>query len=251
MKIIKLILKKWCNYLIRFNKILNENNSKSSIQELEYTLSEMRVLDFLNKNKIGSLIDIGASVGDFMALTKTVYPQSIIHAFEPIPHVFKSLTTRFKEYDDIFYYNIVLGNKEGFIDFYQNDYSQSSSVLPIAKSHVTEFPFTQNSHKKKFTIRTLDSIAGEMKLIEPILVKVDVQGYESEVIQGGRDLFLRTDFVIVEVSFCELYEGQLLFDKINTQLSELGLVYSGNLYQIISKATGRVLQADALYLRNT
>ena len=227
----------------KFDQIFYGNN----IQIIEHKLSELRILDFLKKNKIRTLVDVGASNGDFMMLTKTIHPQSIIHAFEPIPAVYEILKDRFKEFNDVFFYNTALGKIEGVTDFYENDYSQSSSILQMAKSHINEFPFTKNTVTKKISIKKLDNLLSQNKLEKPLLLKIDVQGYESEVILGGREIFLQADYIIIEVSFCELYTGQALFDGINKQLSELGFVYSGNVYQIISKNTGRVLQADALY----
>ena len=247
MKIFKLIFEKcrkiFFNRTKNFDQIFYSNN----IQIIEHKLSELRILDFLKKNKICTLVDIGASNGDFIMLTKAIHPKSIIHAFEPIPAVYETLKDRFKEFNDVFCYNSALGKIEGVIDFYENEYSQSSSILRMAKSHINEFPFTKNTVIKKISIKKLDELFSQNKLEKPLLLKIDVQGYESEVILGGREIILQADYIIIEVSFCELYTGQALFDEVNKQLVELGFVYSGNVYQIISKETGRVLQADALY----
>jgi hypothetical protein len=40
-----------------------------------------------------------------------------------------------------------------------------------------------------------------------------------------------------------------LFDEINLQMNHLGFLYNGNIEQLISKKTGSVLQADALYVK--
>ena len=79
--------------------------------------------------------------------------------------------------------------------------------------------------------------------------KVDVQGFELQVLDGARDILLNADYVLIEVSFVQLYEGQPLFDEINSHLNQLGLFYSGNVEQLISKSNGKILQADALYCR--
>jgi len=36
---------------------------------------------------------------------------------------------------------------------------------------------------------------------------------------------------------------------INSQMNQLGFCYNGNIEQLVSKKTGSVLQADALYVR--
>jgi hypothetical protein len=98
-------------------------------------------------------------------------------------------------------------------------------------------------------INRLDTLIDASNLNKPILVKVDVQGFEKQVIAGGKELLSHVDYIIIEVSFVELYDNQPLFDEINLQMNHLGFLYNGNIEQLISKKTGSVLQADALYVK--
>jgi len=55
--------------------------------------------------------------------------------------------------------------------------------------------------------------------------------------------------LIVETSFTKLYEGQPLFDDIYKTLKESGFDYGGNWDQLTDSCDGRILQADAIFLR--
>jgi FkbM family methyltransferase len=224
---------------------INDKN----IQLLECQIGEARLKNFLNSLDIKTLIDIGASHGDFINLVQQSKPNIHIYGFEPIPEVFNSLQERFVETNEVELYNLALGNFDGIVDFNENDYSYSSSILPIGEIHVNEFPHTRNFKKLEVQITSLDSVFNNKKIERPILVKVDVQGYEEQVISGGKNTFAQADFVIIELSFCELYLGQVLFESVYKELSEIGLCYAGCVSQLYSPINDKILQQDALFVR--
>jgi hypothetical protein len=119
----------------------------------------------------------------------------------------------------------------------------------MSDAHINEFPYTRNASLINVAINRLDTLINASNLNKPILVKVDVQGFEKQVIAGGKELLSHVDYIIIEVSFVELYDNQPLFDEINLQMNHLGFLYNGNIEQLISKKTGSVLQADALYVK--
>jgi FkbM family methyltransferase len=239
-------------YLYRY---LNKPNhvdfsiEDKNIQLLECHLGEARLKHLLTSVDIRTLIDVGASHGDFMNLVQQAKKNIHIYGFEPIPKVFNSLQQRFVGANEIELYNLALGNFDGVVDFNENDYSYSSSILPIGEIHVNEFPHTSNFKKLEVQITTLDSVFNNKKIERPLLVKVDVQGYEEQVISGGKNTFAHADIVIIEVSFYELYLGQALFERINRELNSLGLFYYGCISQLSSPIDCKILQQDALFIR--
>jgi methyltransferase FkbM-like protein len=133
----------------------------------------------------------------------------------------------------------------------RNEFAPSSSLLPMTEAHKKAFPFTVQESCETVEVRRLDEIAGDLWLQDNILVKIDVQGYEDKVILGGERLIARAKLIVVEVSFQTLYEGQPLFDEIYRALTSKGFAYSGNLHQLKSPLDGSVLQADAIFLRES
>ena len=63
-------------------------------------------------------------------------------------------------------------------------------------------------------IKSLDEIMLNKELVCPILVKIDVQGYELEVLKGGNDFFKKIKYLIIEVSENEIYSGQSVSKEI-------------------------------------
>jgi hypothetical protein len=57
------------------------------------------------------------------------------------------------------------------------------------------------------------------------------------------------DYVLVEVSFRPLYEGQATFHRVYEILLGSGFSYAGSMDQLLSPVDDTVLQADALFLR--
>lgn len=244
----KFIKRYFYNYCLKPNHNINPEENKS-IQVHEYELGAKRLKDILSKYDFKTFIDIGASYGDFICLVKEHKKNVEIFGFEPILSVFYSLQNRYREVDQISLYNLALGDFDGYVDFNVNEYSYSSSILPIGDIHVKEFPFTKNYKTSEVKITSLDNVLRNKNLEKPLLIKVDVQGYEGRVILGGKKTFSQADIVIIELSFCELYLGQPLFEIINEELNQLGLFYAGCISQLCSPDDNSILQQDALYLR--
>lgn len=244
----KLIKKYFYNCFFKHNYNINPEENKS-IQIHENELGAKRLKHILSKYNFKTFIDIGASYGDFISLVREHKKNIEILGFEPIIGVFSSLQDRYKEADKVSLYNLALGDFNGLVDFHENEYSYSSSILPIGNLHVKEFPFTKNYKTSEVKIASLDNILSNKNLERPILIKLDVQGYEGKVILGGKKTFSQADIVIVELSFCELYHGQPLFEIINQELNQLGLFYAGCISQLCSPGDDLILQQDALYLR--
>jgi FkbM family methyltransferase len=236
------------NFVLKPKLNLNSDENKS-IHIYEYELGAKRLKDILLKYNFKTFIDIGASYGDFINLVKENKDNIEIIGFEPVLSVFSSLQDRYSNVGQISLYNLALGDFDGSVDFHENEYSYSSSILPIGDLHVKEFPFTKNYKLSEVKIASLDNVLSNKNLEKPILIKVDVQGYEGRVILGGKKTFSQADIVIVELSFCELYLGQPLFETINQELNQLGLFYAGCISQLCSPDDNSILQQDALYLR--
>ena len=236
------------NYVLKPKLDIKQEEIKS-IQIYEHELGARRLKDILLKYNFKTVIDIGASYGDFISLVRENKQNISILGFEPILSVFNSLHDRYRNVDDISLYNMALGDFDGVVDFHENEYSYSSSIFPIGDIHIKEFPFTKNYKTSEVKIACLDNALSNKNLEKPILIKVDVQGYEGKVILGGKKIFSQADIVIVELSFCELYLGQPLFEIINQELNQLGLFYAGCICQLCSPDDNSILQQDALYLR--
>ena len=148
-------------------------------------------------------------------------------------------------------FNYALGNKEGKSYIFENEYSPSSSILEMNELHKTNFEFTRQSSTKEIEVKRLDSL---INLITPDLrtmIKIDVQGFETEVLKGGYDFIKKCGVLIIEMSFEKLYKGQPLFHEVYSILYDLGFRYHGNIEQLLSPINNQIMQADCLFFNKS
>jgi hypothetical protein len=132
---------------------------------------------------------------------------------------------------------------------YANDFSPSSSMLPMGSAHVEEFPHTKGSHEIEVRMMTLDEAVRKFMLLPPDFIKIDVQGFEDRVINGGKEIIKIARFCMLELSLVSLYEKSILITDINSLMRSLGF----GLISIVGRIKGQseeILQLDGLYRNN-
>lgn len=197
-----------------------------------------------------TVLDIGANVGQFAATIHAALPEARIVSFEPLPDCYRQLQRTMAGAVGFSAVNLALGDITGSLSFQRSSFSDSSSFLPMAEAHRRLFPFTRATHETQVRAARLDDIALSLHLEEPLLIKIDVQGYEERVLRGGERTVRCASVLIVETGFVELYEGQPLFDAIYGLLSGWGFRYHGSIEQLVSPDDGRVLQENSVFLQS-
>jgi FkbM family methyltransferase len=224
------------------------NYVKEQIEAKFLLNSALKKYGWLTKYGIDQVIDIGANDGQFASESSQVFTSSSYHCFEPIPSVFTSLKNRFDNNSSFHFYNFALGSEDGTGTINLNEYSPSSSILEMEKLHKDSFEFTKNSSKQDIVIKRLDDFIDVIRPTTHTMVKIDVQGYEMQVLLGGASFIKLSKVVIIEMSFEQLYKDQPLFNEVYTELYNLGFSYHGNLEQLTSPATNEILQADCIFV---
>jgi FkbM family methyltransferase len=225
-------------------------------------------LFFSNKNvafdlKISSsrnvcLLDIGARDGVGWPWNTAKNNALDIILVEPDPVEAKSLVK--KNQGHVLPY--ALWSEETELTFNINNSPGTSSVFEANMPFLQQFDDSQRFKvKDKFTIqaKTIDGLAGNSEIELVDFVKIDVQGGELAILEGGEDFFKRNIVGLeVEVEFAPMYKNQPLFSDVDVFAREkLGLElwdirktywkYKQEKYQAPLK--GRLIFGDALYLR--
>lgn len=195
-----------------------------------------------------TILDIGANTGQFARQFRTLFPQAMMYSFEPLPACFEALESAFAADENFQAFNLALGDRNGRLEMIPNAYSPTSSFLPMRSVCKANFPIVTEEPALEVAMVRLDDLDG-LSLRNPLLIKIDVQGFEDRVLVGGPRTIRQADMLIVEMSFVALYEGSLLFDDMHARLRQLGFEYRGNFETIHSMTTGEVLQIDAIYRR--
>jgi FkbM family methyltransferase len=150
--------------------------------------------------------DVGANVGFYSAkFSDRVGPRGTVIAFEPVPVCFDALQNAVADLSNVRCMNAALGQSTGDFVFDVGD----GSVNPNA--HIVERGTESTGKTLALPVYTGDVAAKQFSLPSPNLVKIDVEGFELEVVRGMQDLLRASScrHVFVEVHFLKLQERGL------------------------------------------
>jgi FkbM family methyltransferase len=169
-----------------------------------------------------SVFDVGANQGQFAGAAAWWFPDSQIVSFEPSPSVFPSLQRNVAKIRKLSLVQSALGDRAGELEFFENQYSHASSALPVTEEQKALRPETANTRKITVPITTLDLFTAGQTWPRPLLLKLDVQGFEKKVLDGAGAFLEQVDFLLFECSYRALYEGEPLFQEMYAHVRSLG-----------------------------
>lgn len=183
------------------------------------------------KINITGVIHVGAHTGEEIPYYKKY--TSNIHVFEPRIEAFNRIPS------DVNKYQYALGKrKRRAIMNISNNEMSSSFLLP--KEHLNSHPEVSFSEKRIVSVRTLDSF----NITNCSLLNMDVQGYELEVLKGGKETLKVINAIYTEVNTKEMYEGCVMIEVLDRWLFNYGFL---RVHQVIHESWG---WGDALYIKN-
>lgn len=198
------------------------------------------------RDDIATIVDVGASRGQFATFAADRFPAARLVCFEPLPGARDRLRKVTRGRATI--HGAAVGAERGRATFNVSNQDDSSSLLPIGDLQVAEFPGTGRAGSIDVEITTLADV-GLSETPPPRLLKIDVQGSELDVLRGAGDELRLFEQLFVECSFVELYEGQALADEVVAFLLNLGFRLRG-VFGMTYSANGHAVQADLLFSRS-
>lgn len=227
------------------NKIINPFGY--SINPIHKIIPKTSDLNWAEKLGIQTIIDIGSNEGQFIKEINDLLPDREILAFEPIESCYNKLVENTKHLR-IKTYKMGLGDKESneFINISKN--FESSSFLEMENLHKTSYPDSRYVKKSIIEINRLDEVLKNTDLKLNVLIKLDVQGYEKNVIMGGEKTFENAAVLIIESVFEPFYKDQWLFDDLHKHFSAIGFKFMGFTNQFNSQKTGIPMYADSIFI---
>lgn len=194
-----------------------------------------------------TVIDVGANMGQFTIAAVNIFKGVKIYAFEPLPNCAQKLRGLTSRFPDAEIHAMAIGNRTGSADFFVNAYGQASSLLRLNKKNCDQFPNLKEIKTIRIDIETLDSFFKGRRMPKPVLMKVDVQGSEKNVLEGGRETLKRIDFVLLEMSFTRMYIGEPPFLEMIETMKKLEFDFVRPIHFLKNSKSGEILQADVLF----
>jgi len=203
---------------------------------------------WLKSKHFSTLIDVGSFIGSYSYAMSLILPGIKIIAFEPLKDNYLDLNRNMAGHENFTAFHIALGSQSGEVNFNSNRFPAASSVLELEDLHKAQYPYAATVSKTTAPLGKLDASISDVEIEGPALLKIDVQGFELEVLKGAAGCLEKIDSVYLEVSYQPLYANQCSFDSIHHFLSEHGFEFMGSYNQTYTR-DGTVLQSDILYCK--
>ncbi|MCF8412625.1 MAG: FkbM family methyltransferase [Melioribacteraceae bacterium] len=163
------------------------------------------------KNDKPILFDVGANIGQTAKMLDEVFPEGVIHSFEPSENTFEILTQNVSEIRNVNCWNFALGAVPEERKFFENSRSPMSSFLRLGESGWGEI-------EKELTVKvkSIDDFCSEQKVEIIDILKIDTQGFELEVLKGAETMIANgcVGLLYMEVTFAKLYEALPSFGEL-------------------------------------
>jgi FkbM family methyltransferase len=192
------------------------------------------------------IVDVGANRGQFALIARKVFPKAKILSFEPLAEPMQIFKRIFKWDPNVTLYPYALGKEDTISTIHVAIEDDSSSMLPITRVQSDMFSGSTEKETRQVTVSRLSHLIDPATIPAASLLKMDVQGYEFDVLQGCEDLLPKFSHLYIECSFIELYAGQALAYEVISWLSKCGFELFG-IYNMFYDKNGVAIQGDFLF----
>lgn len=152
--------------------------------------------------------DIGANSGTYGILAKSLLPSANVYFFEPIPKAAEMVRENIALNNfEATIFQLALGDYDGKGEiFFPKGHDMATSVT-VNRNTVSK---DQPSDSMKIEVKRADSLINDNELSIPSFIKMDVEGYEYEVLKGFGEMDFNSCIFLIEILTYDLAE------KLNT-----------------------------------
>ncbi len=206
--------------IIKLYLIISNNALRHGILHgIFATVEHNELLNNLNPQP-KTLIDIGSNKGQFLIFADSIFNLKKIHSFEPIAEMIKIQKKAFRSIKYKFY-NFALGNKNTKRKFFITNRMDSSSFLKFNQGKLSIKNY-KIEEERTIAIKKIDKVFSKKKVSLPIIMKIDVQGFEMEVLLGAKNILKKCEYILTEVSNNEVYKNQKKKNVVIKYLKKIG-----------------------------
>lgn len=188
-----------------------------------------------------SILDIGANVGQFYNEIKQIFPNSYYYLIEGNERCEIALQSLGVDYSIS-----LLSDKVKEVKFYTRTNEERCTGNSIYREKTLFFNDDEITIKNK-TTTTLELLINDKQFD---LIKIDVQGSELDIINGGLEVIKKSKGVLMEVSLIEYNENSPTKDFVYDFMEKLDFYPAEIIGDINHPITYQLIQQDILFIKN-
>lgn len=235
----------------KFKSILKnyfQNNFGLDIKKYEIINKYEKLILSRMKSSKPIIFDIGAHHGAWANRIHEIFPESTVYCFEPFSKSLRCLKENLNE-EWAKIYDFGISDREESVSLKINKASATNSLLALnidahEKWNNANIQAVSNEICK---FNSLDNVIKLLNISKVDLLKIDVQGAEFKVLQGGLESIMsgKVNFILMEIIHANTYEGQKTTLEYLKLSNEYGFETLG-FYDIVYGKSGEMLQFDIL-----
>ncbi len=209
----------------------------------------LKMLAQMTRQGVDLVLEIGANKGAFAQSLRAVGYTGKIISIEPLSAAFAVLQGKCAQDGNWDCLNLAIGEVDAETTINVSANSYSSSLLPVRARTLQIEPRIGYVAQETVILRRLDSLLPTLTDAQRIFLKIDAQGSEQNVIEGGRSIFDRIAMVQMELAWTPSYEGQAEMGHTVDTMRELGLEPGSVAPSWTDRATGLMPEIDVTFFR--
>lgn len=225
--------------LIRFlipSSVVNKLKIKYQVPDMEWSLKNMKSNGF----NPSTILDIGAFEGEWTKMCSEIFPNANYLMFEAQ----ESKTNKLQ---------VLKSNRVDFHIGLLGPESNQKSKFYINETVSSALPETEKSNQDFVEIQmyTVDEVVNLKALSKVDFIKLDVQGFELEVLKGASQTLASAEVVLMEVSLIEINKGAPLINEVMAFMANKGFICY-DICSIVRRPLDKALwQTDLIFVNQS
>lgn len=156
--------------------------------------------------------DVGANRGEWSRNLKEIFKKADFYMFDPQTEMEPFLKKFTKDYDGSKYFCLALGEEEK---------TETIGIWP-GYYGTTFLHKNLNLEKRDVPVQSINNLIKNGSIPMPDILKMDVQGFEMNILKGSTDCFKYTEVIILETYLYSFLHKQPIFSEIVNYMHKNG-----------------------------
>ncbi len=183
------------------------------------------------------ILDIGAATGEWARMAHEIWPGAKVYGFEPNRRNAPDLEQTRRDVPRFDFRICFLGPQRKTVEYFDND---TQTSLLDGSGHGT---------KQSSEMLVLDELIASGDVPRPDFMKLDVQGFELDVLAGAQEAMRNAQGVLLEVSFTEFLPGVPTIERVVAYMNERGFSWYDVMGILRSPENDALWQMDVMFIK--